>query len=254
MKTFFHLSRIATLVSASMISSGTSAADLFFDFNTDGALPSSQGAIYQGGTSEASAYAVSNGMLHMDTFAVFPAAYQFPNVLNMAADITIEWRARVVQTVGTDFGPALSLCSGPYSWTFAMTDTGIFEHSGFHLSTGDGWDAWSTAAVFSSGEFHTFELFIPANSLDYNLFLDDVLRYSGTATATDPSKNFAAGSLYLGEGLTSSINRSLSEWDYVQIQNVPEPSGFTLLSATCAMLVIRVWFRSTNRIAMRSGL
>jgi hypothetical protein len=175
----------------------------------------------------------------LDTFTIFSAAYQIPDIFNSDWGITLEWRARVVQTVGPDFGPGISLCSGPYSWTFAMTDTGISEYAGYHSPDGSGWGSWHTAASFSSGDFHTFRLVIPANSLDYNLFVDDVLKYSGTAATTDPGKNLSAGSFYWGEGLTDSWNQSQSEWDYVQIQNVPEPSTFALLSMVGVTLIVR---------------
>lgn len=208
------------------------ADDIGFEFNVPGVLPSSQGATYFGiGAPESAAFSVSGGILHQDT-TIFGsdvmAGYFVPDILDHSVDATMEWSAQVqsgaasgIQTVAQDDG---------FQWNFILTNNAILAYDGTHFSP--------IIAMDTTDAFHAYRAVIPANSTNFDFYVDSVLRFSGTAP-TAPAQSY----LFWGDGTPTGGNGA-ADWDYVRLTNpvtqaVPEPGPVALfLGAACTGIIV----------------
>jgi hypothetical protein len=198
------------------------AASISFEFDE---LPSTAGASYSGSVAEASAYAVSSGLLLQDTtpFGSDHAFYQVAAIYEPLFAATLEWRARRIE--GSDLATEIAVFSPMKSVDLFLSNDGVRLHTG-------GAD-FPLILAMDTGVFHTYRLEIAAADSSFSLYVDDVLSYSGTAIGSGQDR------LVWGDS-TSSGGNAQAEWDYIRFTNaVPEPSGFLLVAPVLAGLGLK---------------
>ena len=116
---------VASLVSLASTST-IQAASISFEFNVDGVLPSSSGAVYVAnstvgpgapippGAEETTAWSVSNGLLHQRTMnyssdQISSYWFQANPLLDRSNDITLEWRVQLLGVSNPNAGIELAL-------------------------------------------------------------------------------------------------------------------------------------------------
>jgi PEP-CTERM motif len=210
------------------------AGSISFEFNQDGVLPSAQGAVYVGNVPETSAFSVSGGVLHQDTTSLrfdATAFYEVPGILNHSFDATLEWSARVLSS--NQFGVQILVDSGGFQWNFILQDTEVLAYNGTTFAP--------IVAMNTTDAFHTYRVEIPANSTNYDFFVDGTLMFSGTAPT--------AGDSLLGWGdSTPTGGNGRADWGFVRLTNpesatVPEPATLTLLSIGTVAVIGYGWRR-----------
>src|SRR5437870_4802049 len=90
-----HLWPVIGLAAIGLLAPATPARgdDFGFEFNTNGVLPSAQGATYlTSGLSETSVFSASGGLLHQNTLGTGQyAIYEVPHTFNHHFDASITW-------------------------------------------------------------------------------------------------------------------------------------------------------------------
>ncbi|MSR56041.1 MAG: PEP-CTERM sorting domain-containing protein [Gemmataceae bacterium] len=209
-----------------------------FQFDVVGRLPSAEHKIVfanNTGLREEDLYAVSGGLLRQRTFRIDQgnSSYLYPNIndvdgqLDHAQDFMMEARLQVLAIQGR---------GGAYFQAFDGVNgyRALFTPIGVALSTNIG-DINIPADVF---QFHSYRLESPANSNALRFYVDEVLRFEGTAEPTTTLNGFG-----WGDGITARGNSADVDWDYLRISNapVPEPSTLTLLGVGAVSLLGYGW-------------
>ena len=175
-----------------------------YRFDTDGVLPSSQGAIHSvsSGLNESSVYAVENGRLQADTRGTGKYSYYVVDrIFNHSFDASLQWRANVSQNDGQ--GVVVSVASGSYAWNFNLAENGVeVEQEG----------GWTLVVPMDTRDaFHSYRVEIPRNGAAFDLYVDEVLLYSGKA------KEGGNNSATLSWGDTSAQGDGKVDWDYIRL-------------------------------------
>jgi hypothetical protein len=211
--------------------SAIQAASISFEFNVDGVLPSDSGAVYVAnstvgpggpvppGAEEASAWSVSNGLLHQRTMnyssdQISSYWFQSAPLLDRSNDVTLQWSVQLLGVSNANAGIEIALEDGIDRWIFLIRQSGLF-----HFSNG----GYSQLAAFDTSDaLHEYELFVGANSSTYQVKLD------GTSIFAGANQGPASSELLWGDYFSSGGNVN-ADWDYVRLSNVPEPSTALLL-------------------------
>ncbi|ODS31785.1 MAG: PEP-CTERM motif protein [Candidatus Scalindua rubra] len=195
------------------------------EFNVDGVLPSTEPDIElfnNTGQPETLLYSVSGGLLMQRTFNVngnasynWPEDTLTPGTLNSAMDISMEARLQVLQIEGS---------AGAFFQAFDGNNrySAFFQSTGVDLPTTTG----SVTIPVNVLQFHTYRLESPGNSNALNFFIDDVLKFSGSA----PAQN--VNGFNWGDGVTGAGNGADADWDFVRVSQtspIPEPTTISLL-------------------------
>jgi hypothetical protein len=205
-----------------------------FEFNQDGVLPSAQGAIYTGNVPETSAFSVSGGLLHQDTLSLAfnaRAFYVVPGIFNHKFDATLEWSARVLSS--NQLGVQMDLANGKFAWNFFLQDGQVVADIANNRVP--------IVSMNTTDAFHDYKVVIPANSPNFDFFVDGALRFSGMASP--------GGESILGWGdSTPTGGNGSADWDFVRLTNpetsaVPEPTtlGQVAIGAACLSLIGYAW-------------
>ncbi len=188
-----------------------------FEFNVDGVLPSSQGAIYYLGIGasvpESSVYSVSGGLLHQATLGTGAAAYYVsPKVFDHHLDAVLEWRCKVSHASG-DAGVYVALHdpdpANYRAWNFYLLDDRIKEEAAPH----------AYALLDTTDAFHTYKLVIPADSDTYQLYVDGILKLTGTAAVVGDTTYPWRGQFIWGDA--TGGNDGSVDWDYIKLSQLP---------------------------------
>lgn len=192
------------------------AGDFSLDFNQDGVLPSASGQdfVYQtyGSVPEASAFAVSGGLLHLDTTGYgddVGAFYDFLGGYDHRFSAETVVRARV-------------LSSGFQGLGFGFSDP---VYSGIITVNRGGWGIYGlTGGVIADPDaFHEFALRAAAGTGAYEFLIDGAVVSSGTLPAGYPDQE-----VYFGDGTPTGGNVQV-EIDYIRYSNpttdIPEPGA-----------------------------
>lgn len=179
--------------------------DMAFEFNVDGVLPSSQGAVFNGnpaGYLETDFFSVSGGLLRQDTtrWGYINANYGVPGVFDHSQDAVLEFRAKLIEsTYWYRGGVSGLLFSGDRFWEIALSDNSIF--------------CCNDEIPFNPrDDFHVYRMVIPANQDEYQVYVDGQLVYTGLAG----SFSWYEGLLMWGD---ASEGNAVVEWDYVRLAN-----------------------------------
>ncbi len=134
---------------------------------------------------------------------------------------TAQWRLCISDIAGL-WGPTVGVYSDQQKAVFLQ-----FEWDGVHIG------GVGTVATFEPGVFHDFEL-RSADMLTYDLYIDNVLAYSGSFWSSVTASLVSWGENSLGFG-------SVARWDSFRFGVVvPEPCGVWLASlASLAVLKAR---------------
>jgi hypothetical protein len=196
----------------SVVLAGASSAfgqGIDYQFKTDGVLPSKQGAVHVAspGLAESSVYSVKGGFLYASTLGTGKYSYYVADrFFNHAFAATLECQARVVQNDGQAI--VLSLASGSYSWALNLANDGV------EVQQKGGWV--QAVAMNTRDKFHTYRMEIPAKGSSFELYVDEVLVYTGDGLTG--GKYFPA----LSWGDTVSKADSSVIWDSITLsQTVP---------------------------------
>lgn len=213
-----------------------------FDFNTDGVLPSSQGATYHSFSGppaipETSIFSASGGSLHQNTTGFGSAMYFVNDVYDSSFDASLEWRMQVASGGIADL--AMYFVTGTHDYFFFMKDDGVYFGN---IDFED-----RIAALDTRDTFHTYRMDLGAASSSFDFFVDGALAHSGIGiTQARPTSTIFWGD---PSGFT---NGGQADWDYIQLTNgetaaVPEPTSMALLGlASVGGLALRRYRRQTN--------
>jgi hypothetical protein len=228
------------------------AGNISFEFNTDGVLPSSQGAEYVAftGTPETDVYSVSGGLLHENSTSIDFANsfYDANGVFNPRLDVCLEWSVKVTQNFAS--GVTMSLLgdapNGP-SWSFNLVPNAVQ----FFSNAANGYV--NIISMDTTDAFHVYDLSIKGGGSAFQLFVDGALKFSGNGQQyfannfSNPYDSFTWGDL----GFDSS---AIADWDFIRFTNpgicaatVPEPGGFTLQAAGIALSSLGLMFCRRRR-------
>ena len=216
-----------TLLAAAslLVAVPASAGTIAFEFNSDGVLPSAQGAFHaSAGPSEASTYSVSGGLLHQGSFATADPndsiGYRGEVAYDPTLPATWEWRARILDPIDivTDgIGLQSNIDVGGRTMTFVMRTTAL-GISG----------ANPQALFFDVGTgFHHYRVELSPGASRFDVFFDGVLLHSDDMAGAGGVHPFAL--IYWLGGQDSA-----SEWDFVRFANaaaIPAPGPLGMLAA-----------------------
>lgn len=198
-----------------------------FDFDTDGVLPSSQGAAYltfgAPVPAETDVYSVSGGSLHQDTRGYAAPIYHVSDVYDPNIAATLEWRVQIDSA--THGSVSLLFLSGSKDYNFWMRDDGVY-YGPIDGST-------RIAALDTRDAFHTYRMELGPNSSPFGFYVDGTLVYSGVGT----NQIRATSALQWGDwsGFTDG---GQAHWDYISWRNaeaVPEPTSLVLMGTAFGM-------------------
>lgn len=205
-----------------------------FEFNTDGVLPSAQGAFHgTSGPSEASTYSVSGGLLHQGSFSSAnpndSIGYRGEVAYDPALPATWEWRVRIldpIDVVTDGIGLQSNIDVGGRIMTFVMR-TNALGISG----------ANPQALFFDVGTgFHHYRIEFNPGASHFDFFFDGTLLHSDDVAGTSGAHPLAL--IYWLGGQDSA-----SQWDFVRFANTaaaPAPGTTALLAlAVLAMGLAR---------------
>lgn len=224
-----YLAHFATcaVVIGTLFTQCATAQSFDFEFNTDGVLPSSQGAIY-GPTSnvpETQAFSVSGGMLHQNTLGTSGVAYYLVQpAFDHRFDATVEWSAKVQQSANFAADVAL-VDTDPLNereWDFNLQTTGVEVNF-----------PGVVVPLDTTNAFHVYKVTIPANSDAFSLFVDGTFRFSGNARVVPGAPNQNKGGVSWGD--ETGAGDAKLDWDYVRFANstvTPEPGALPFLATS----------------------
>ena len=221
---------LGAVLAALLPALSASAASFAFEFNNDGVLPSAQGAPYVGTVAESSAYSVSGGLLHQNTTQFgggARASYELGAIFDPAFDFSLTWSTRIL-TSQFPIGTSVGFAGGGRQYEFGLINGGLTTFTGGSYQT--------VVPMDTTDALHTYRLLGTAASPSYQLFVDDVLRYTGTARST------AASFFQFGDATTTGGNGT-ADWDFVRFVNVPEPSAAFLGALGIGAVVILKAFK-----------
>jgi len=147
-------------------------------------------------------YSARNGTLSANTTGTGKYSYYVVDrIFSHSFHASLEWAAQVVQNEGQ--AVVISVASGPYAWNFNLAPHGVeVEQEG----------GWILAAPLDTRDgYHAYRVEIPARGSAFQLYVDDVLRYTGRAK--EGGQNSAA----LVWGDVSSKDDSKVSWQYIKM-------------------------------------
>jgi hypothetical protein len=229
----FNMTRIALWLCLCGIIGPTAAfgGSVSFDFNTDGVLPSLQGAIYAvPGTPvpETAVYSASGGALHQNTVGYAAAIYNVINIYDPSNAATLEWRMQVDSA--THGSVSMLFLSGTDDYAFWMRDDGVY-YGPIDGST-------RIAALDTRDAYHTYRMALGPNSSLFDFYVDGTLAFSGSGM----NSIRATSALQWGDwsGFTDG---GQAHWDYINWTNVPEPTSSVLLGIGMVTCAAQQWRR-----------
>jgi len=201
------------------------AADIAFEFDTNGVLPSAQGATYfrgpGAGVPDSVVFSTSNGILTQNMAGRGGNyAYYGVNGFDHSLPAVLEWRVKLSPTSGGHTAIELndnSNGSGP-NWGFFLSPTGVSLYP--DLGT-------PIVSLDTSETFHTYQVTVPANSNDFELFIDGVSRFKGVS----PISILGDAALVWGD-VSSGDPDTFAEWDYVRLRPDLSSATWTELQVT----------------------
>jgi hypothetical protein len=191
------------------------AQNLFYrEFKVDGVSPSIHGAAYVVAPPdcetipESRAFTASGGILHQNTIGIGACAaiYRLNDVFNHNFPTKLQWRARVVHNELQ--GGGIQISDGGFAFHFNLANDGVQV-----LDPACGGCYAVAVPMDTTDTSHTYEVVIPANSRRYELYVDGVKKYDGSAMAF-------AGETWFGDGTPTGGNAAI-DWDYVRVWNLP---------------------------------
>lgn len=211
-----HMSRILVLscVAVYLTPANARGQNLFYrEFKVDGVSPSIHDAAYVVSPGcetipESRAFTASGGILHQNTIGIGACAaiYRLNDVFNHNFPTRLEWRARVVHNELQ--GGGIQISDGGYAFHFNLADDGVQVLS--PACNG----CYAVAVPMDTTDTpHTYEVVIPASSSSYELYVDGIKRYDGTAMEF-------TGETWFGDGTPTGGNAAI-DWEYVRIMNLP---------------------------------
>ena len=226
--------------------SANAAVPFLFEFNTNGILPSAQGATYVGTGAESAVFQVTNGLLRQNT-TVLPqnggGYYEITNRFEHTLPTVMEWRCQVLNVT---CGPGGGYC-GKAQTVFLHgngLDFGFFIQPG-QVEFWNGSNNYSTLVVTNTtNAMHTYRVEIPALQSNFSFYVDGVLLVSNhPARVADNQTSF----FYWGDGTPTGGNAAV-DWDFVRLyQTPPIPPSINLESfqgegtnTTCIPLSMRL--------------
>jgi hypothetical protein len=265
--------RIASLVCAGVafvaaIGVGETRAALIknLEFNVDGVLPSDDLDIELFNFSnpvvpEETIYEVSGGFLKQTSFShIGNFSYTFPNMFIVGGGVdpsqsfSIEARLKIVAIEGFQ-SPFLSVFDGINDYTISFSN----QLNTFNDGSGEleiffepEQDPAERLTVFDTDNFHTYRLESPGNSGSFSFFIDDMFKFSGTASLDAVHNGFE-----WGDGFSQPDNGSDVYWDFVRfrqpaLQSIPEPTTLSLLGLGLAGAGFVLWRRQKRSLAQRN--
>ena len=200
------------------------AGSVGFEMTTS---PTNNGATFTSSTGNRE-YALSGGVVHQNRGG--DGWYEVASPFDHTINATLEWGMQVINS--TALGVDLYLQGGGGGWNLYMQNDQIR-----YLDAGG---SFSTLALFNTTDaFHQYKIVIPANSLNFGLFIDDVLAGSAVARSVGGAALFEFGDVTISGG------DGIADWDYVRLINssttnpVPEPATLALLFAGFGLLNLR---------------
>jgi hypothetical protein len=220
--------RILTILTSLVLVSGAAAEQFWCEYDpSSGLYPEECGwdRLVMGGGDQRS---LDGGVLTLDSSAgpgvIDCYGISHPVDLGPGESFVVEWRLRVDEVDGAahpPVKPAITVGFNGYGWaTFAYAEGSLSS------------ELESTWIDFDPYVFHDYSL-TTSDLLTYTLSIDGSVAHSGRLVT--PCFNSAVD---WGDKATGAT--SVSEWDYVRLGVVPEPSGALLITSAClAAIVLR---------------
>src|SRR5262249_40389333 len=141
----------------------------------------------------------------------------------------IEWRVQVINSTGVG-RVEMHLISNVGIWEFNLTNTEIRQAGVIP----------PIVVMNTTDTFHTYRVEIPANSINFELFVDGVSQYAGSGYFGNGP---AGGLFYFGE---SGPPHAIADWDYVRLGLPSPPPNITNISPNSGAVGILVTITGEN--------
>lgn len=187
-----------------LAAAAASADCIELNFDQDGVLPSAQGFTFNSTLPEASIYSVSGGLLHLDSLGTLQYAwYEMPGAYDPSRDFELTVRMKVVSVTGP-FGLDFEVSDGTTDYEFGFVENGVYlpppPNSRPFL-----------ALPPTTDDFHTYRIVGSSGSATYQLYIDNVLYFSGgPVSGGDPIDRF-----FFGDGTYDADAKA--DFDFIRL-------------------------------------
>lgn len=207
--------RIVCLIWSCVILNSFASAQIDFEFNQDGILPSALGAIYSPGSHnipETQAFAVSGGLLQQDTRFVSAisfesAQYNVPQSvvpLVSVVDTVLEWRIQVIDGGDPTGLIVIGMSNACTTWQFRLSNTALIVSQSP--------DPDVLIPLDTTSGLHTYRVELAATVGTFRVIVDNALVFNGLH-----GMHGCTAGLNWGFGSGVSGGGSAANWDYIRL-------------------------------------